>query len=87
MICASKAQTTPFQIITWNFQFLNGKILSGNHRELQEAEVVPDVLVPWLRQDQEENVVRKLFWDTEEILGENNFNFNFNKTQIMFSLL
>ena len=33
----------------------------GDNRELQEAEAVPDVLVPGLGQNQEENVVRQLF--------------------------
>ena len=33
----------------------------GDHREFQEAEAVPDVLVPGLGQNQEENVVRQLF--------------------------
>merc|ERR1719410_2458279 len=38
-------------------------------RELQEAEAVPDVLVPRLGQNQEENVVRQLFRDIEKVLG------------------
>ena len=45
-------------------------LVSGDHRELQEAEAVPDVLVPRLGQNQEENVVRQLFRDIEKVLGE-----------------
>ena len=45
-------------------------LIAGNHRGVKEAEAVLDVLVPRLRQDQEENVVRQLFRDIEKVLGE-----------------
>ena len=49
---------------------INRNYFLGHNRKLQEAEAVPDDLVPGLGQNQEENVVRQLFWDIEKVLGE-----------------
>ena len=44
--------------------------MPGHSRELKEAEAVPDVVVPRLCEDQEENVVRQLLRDPQEVFGK-----------------
>ena len=43
--------------------------MSGHHRVEQEAEALPDGLVPGQRKDQEEDVVLVLLRRPQEVLG------------------